>query len=280
MAKENILDKFTVFDLLNGASPDLSTEERLRPWRHNRSHSFRLPLLRIWDTFSGSQPDEHNKMNSRAPNKRLDNIESRRTSLATHINHEDWMPTPFVSFTSSPAAVNELAEWRKLRRGDQTLTAIDPSIRISNGLPILDLAAEMEHYDISNPYGKKDQYCIDHYVCLWQVTEDEIISHWKWDELAASENWYEDIVMPAFQNFSQSSIPKAEDSDLSKIMDRLSLHDESPDAASYLSEVPGTLSVGHNCFSENEFWVSDNSADEGCYYDGENEDWDTDDEVE
>jgi hypothetical protein len=217
-----MLDKCKVLDLLNREPLELSSEERLHPWGHNPSQSFRLPLLRIWDTFSGSQPDEQNRMSSRAPNKRLDTPESRRFSLTTHINHQDWTPTPFISFTSSPTAVTELAEWRKQKRGLQTLTAIDPNIRIRNNLPILDLATEMKHYNITNPYGKRDQYCVDHYVCLWQVTENEIIGHWRWNKLTEVENWYEDIIIPAFQNFHQAPLPKTEGSDLITIMDKLS----------------------------------------------------------
>jgi len=80
----------------------------------------------------------------------------------------------------------------------------------------------MKHYDITNPYGKRDQYCIDHYICLWQATENEIIGHWEWNELARAKDWYKDIVMPAFRNSNQGPVPKAKSSDLSIIMDRLS----------------------------------------------------------
>jgi len=218
-------------------------------------------------------------MPSRAPNKRLDTLESRRFSLTTHINHQDWTPTPFISFTSSPRAVTELAEWRKQKRGVQTLTAIDPNIRIRNNLPILDLATEMEHYDITNPYGKREQYCIDHYVCLWQVTEKEIIGHWKWNELAGVENWYEDIIIPAFRNFNQAPLPKTEDSDLSTIMDTLSLHDESKEIAGCVADGQGTISGGHEYVHEDEFCLSDDSPDDGFYYYGEG-DYNTDDDIE
>ena len=90
-----------------------------------------------------------------------------------------------------------------------------------NGLPILDLAAEMEHYNIPNPYGKRVQYCVNHYTCLCQVMENEIIGHWNWDELAAEGDWYEDVIMPAFRSFIPESVRRTEDSDMSVIMDRL-----------------------------------------------------------
>jgi hypothetical protein len=221
MTEEYALDKAKVLDLLNTASPTLSTEEQLHPWKSSCFQSFNLPLLRIWDPYSGSIPDKQNRMSSRAPNRRLDTIDSRKISLATHINHSSWTPTPYISFTSSPVAVEKLAEQRRPRRGPQTLTVIDPNIRLRNGLPILDFAAEMEHYNISNPYGSRDRYCIDHYLCLWQVTENEIIGQWEWDELVVSGNWYQDIVMPAFRDFNWRSSQNVDDFDLSKIMDRL-----------------------------------------------------------
>jgi hypothetical protein len=78
----------------------------------------------------------------------------------------------------------------------------------SKHLPILDLDAEMSHYNISNPYGEHGQYCIDHYICLWKITEREIVGHWEWDEFIASGNWYEDIIMPAFRDFVRRSAEK------------------------------------------------------------------------
>jgi hypothetical protein len=160
-------------------------------------------------------------MSSRAPDQRLDTFEARRTTLSTHINHKNWTPTPYISFTSSPPAIEELAKWRKTKRGAQKLTVINPNIRLRNGLPILDLAAEMEYYGISNPYGERDRYCVDHYICLWQVTEEEIIGHWNWDELVKPVNWYQEIVQPAFQDSNRSSIPVLADSYMSLLMNRL-----------------------------------------------------------
>jgi hypothetical protein len=215
-----VLDRYQVLGRLTSASKT-SREEQLHPWQSSCLDSFSFPLLRTWDSFSGSQPDEQKRMSSRAPNKRLDTSDSRRISLATHINHRDWTPTPYISFTSSPAAVEELAMQRRSKRGAQTLTVIGPNVRLRKGLPILNLYQEMEHYGISNPYGSWSRYCVDHYICLWQVTEEEIVGHWKWDELAVSENWFEDTVMPAFRDFDQKSKQRADNTDLSEIMDRL-----------------------------------------------------------
>lgn len=176
-----------------------SNEEKLHPWHANRCQPFTQPFLRLWDCYSGSQPDSEGRMLARAPRHRLDTAESRRYSLTTHINHGIWEPTPYISFTTSPAAVEDLAELRARRgnRGSQTLTVLDPNIRLKLGLPILDVAAEMDHYEILDPYGKSNRYYVNHYACLWEVTEGEVVGHWQWDEINKTENWHQNIIIPA-----------------------------------------------------------------------------------
>jgi hypothetical protein len=202
--------------------------------------------------------------------------------------------TPYISFTSSPRAVEELAEQRRQKRGLQTFTVIDPNTRLRNGLPILDLGAEMEHYDVRNPYGRRDRYCANHYVCLWQVTEEEIIGHWKWDELLESGNWYEDIIMPAFRAFSQRSTEKAKGPELSTIMAMLcckpqisatisqadrEVNDQQTDTVSHSIEEPYTWNerIAHS--SGDDTWISDDKANKRFDFTLE-DDWDTNYEVE
>ena len=235
MTEQYVLDRVKVRNLLNRASSAASTsttEEQLHPWYSSCFSSFNLPLMRLWDSKSGSQLDEKKRMNSRAPRERLDTTTSRERSLAIHINHANWTHTPYISFTSSPTAIEELAEWRQPKRGCQTLTVIHPNTRLRNGLPILDFAAEMKHYNVRNPYGGQNKYCKDHYICLWQVTEKEIIGHWNWDELVESGNWYEDIIMPAFREFSKYS-------DLSVIMDKLCCKSHSPPFCAVANKASG-----------------------------------------
>ena len=112
-------------------------------------------------------------MKSRASRQRLDTRESRREFSGTHINHKKRQPTPYISFTTSPAAIQELADWRANRRGPQTLTVVDPNTRIADRLPIIDVRAEMDHYRVKDPYGKSNIYYIDHYLCLWELTGGE-----------------------------------------------------------------------------------------------------------
>lgn len=94
----------------------LLTEEQLHSWSTGRSQSFDRPLLRVWDRCSGSQPDETGCMKSRAPLQRLNTVESRKTSLTTHLNHNDWTLTLYISFTISPAAIQDLATFRSQRK--------------------------------------------------------------------------------------------------------------------------------------------------------------------
>lgn len=129
------------------------------------------PLLRVWDSFSGSIPDQssQNRMLARLPRGELATKDARKTSLAIHANNSDWTSTPYISFTSRPGAASNLAESRRLdrpQRGDQYLVAIDPRQRLRQGLPILDMGKEMGVYGVGNPYPYENNYYTDHYLCL------------------------------------------------------------------------------------------------------------------
>jgi hypothetical protein len=63
-------------------------EDLQHSWSNHRFPPFEKPFLRIWDCYSGSQPDNEDRMKSRASRQRLDTRESRKESLATHINHK------------------------------------------------------------------------------------------------------------------------------------------------------------------------------------------------
>lgn len=147
-------------------------------------------------------------MKSRAERERLDTIKSRMDSLTIHIDHKVWIPTPYISFTTSPSKIEDLANLRAQRtyRGPHTLTVVDPNTRIRNGLPVLHVADEMKHYGIADPYGKLNEYYEDHYVCLWEVTKEEIVGHWQWNDLIAHENWYQEIIMPAFRQDDRKAV--------------------------------------------------------------------------
>lgn len=81
-------------------------------------------------------------------------------------------------------------------------------------LPILDIAAEMAHYGVQDPYGKSNQYYVDHYLCVWEVSKQEIIGHWRWEKLAADGQWYENIIQPAFRKQNRQIEPSSTVEDL------------------------------------------------------------------
>ncbi|PVH90682.1 hypothetical protein DM02DRAFT_710326 [Periconia macrospinosa] len=211
--RPEVLTRRKALRLLNAdiGNPFIPSEEQRHPWSVDpiqRLHSplLRGPLLRVWDYFSGSQPEGDNRMLSRSPDQRLNTEQARKTSLASHLDHKVWEPTPYISFTKSPSTIEEIVAWRSPKRGAQTLTVIDPNARLNNGLPILDVVAEMEHYGIQDPYNNGNRYYIDHYVCLWEVTKEEIVDHYEWEELAKHANWYEEVIMPAFRKFSRKNV--------------------------------------------------------------------------
>lgn len=211
----------------NIVNPCVRSEEERHPWQASETQRLDFPLLRIRDVYSGSNPNRDGRMLSRSPNQPLTTEQARKTSLAIHLNHRIWRPTPYISFTKSARAIEDLAKWRSTRRGDQTLTVIDPATRLGNGLPILDIAAEMKHYDIPDPYNKGMEYYVDHYVCLWEATAEEIVGHYKWEELADNKDWFDDIIAPGFRKFkrkkkSQSISIGLSTFDMSTIMESLS----------------------------------------------------------
>jgi hypothetical protein len=198
------------------ANPLKKVHEDRNQWSCKDPSMLDCPLLRIWDCCSGSKPDADGRMLSRAPRRSLDTRKARKDSLTVHLDHRIWEPTPYISFRTSATATTDLAcrRARNNNRGPQTLTAIDPKIRVARGLPVLDVAAEMKYYSISNPYHRGDEYNGNHYVCLWEVTPEEVVGHWEWDEWANNENWYEEVVMPAFKEFREARKPEPRPSPL------------------------------------------------------------------
>ncbi|KAF1966035.1 hypothetical protein BU23DRAFT_560605 [Bimuria novae-zelandiae CBS 107.79] len=214
----------------NKFNPFIPFEEQRHPWSVNKSQELDCPLLRIWDMNSGSQPNDDNCMLSRSPTRPLDTEQARRDTLAVHLNNGIWTPTPYISFSKSASAIEDLAKFRISKgREVQNLTVINPAARYRNGLPILDVAAEMEHYCIPDPYGKGGKYYINHYVCLWEVTEEEIVGHYKWAELAKTTHWYNEVIIPAFlrsggEKKLESAPTRASAFDMSTMIESLPKH--------------------------------------------------------
>ena len=233
MAQSSHLDREAVLDLLyppgqKRKASDL--EEHRNPWRPipGASHPWDVPLLRVMAGYTGSQPDEDNCMTARAARQRLTTHEARKAALDIHVNYKTWLPTPFISFTKSPTRIDELV--RKMpHRGWHTLVAIDPKRRLKKHLPILDLSREMAKYGVEDPYGKSGQFYPDEYLCPWEVTGEEVIGVWKWNELTRCKDWYQEKIMPTFRDSRNRSCdssaegPKQPSPEpLSELLERLS----------------------------------------------------------
>lgn len=196
-------------------STSTSAEEK-RPWARRWAPALRqlLPgsvldelwdcvLMRTYDGISGSLPDHNCRMLARDAEMRLDKEEKRKETLSNHSNHSIWKPTPYISFTKSPQDLEILANWRATReRGDQQIVVVDPQVRFELHLPILRYSEELEHYSINPAYHAN--YWHNHYLCLWEVTPQEVVGVWQWNHLKNKLNWYDEVVMPAVQRYREN----------------------------------------------------------------------------
>ncbi|EMD86646.1 hypothetical protein COCC4DRAFT_200461 [Bipolaris maydis ATCC 48331] len=67
----------------------------------------------------------------------------------------------------------------------------------------------MDYHCTPDPYKRGTRYYIDHYVFLWEVTEEEFVGHYQWKDLAKIANWYNGVIMPAFSRFSGRRRPES-----------------------------------------------------------------------
>jgi len=63
---------------------DFVAEDLQHSWSDNRFLPFEIPFLRIWDLYSGNQPDGANRMMSRPPRQSLDTWKSEDLLDSTH----------------------------------------------------------------------------------------------------------------------------------------------------------------------------------------------------
>jgi hypothetical protein len=192
------------------------TEEVIHPWHtqpavSHRSREWVIPLMRVRDWLTDDEPDpETGIMRSRAHRATLRTAAERKNALTIHLNHANWTATPFLSFSSSPSAIWEIAEFRRQPergRGAQTITVINPDARTHAGLPTISVAQAMKDYRVDFPahYWKKT-YDKDYHLCLWEVSREEIVGHYEWDTLRNNPDWYQEIILPAYQDHERRRI--------------------------------------------------------------------------
>ena len=112
--------------------------------------------MRTSDAMSGSHPNnDSRRMLARDARMRLDEEDTRRETLKKHADHTNRKDTPYISFTSSPQSLQELADWRGTgNRGDQWIVVVDPRVRFELGLPILRYSEEIAYYGIEPRYTR------------------------------------------------------------------------------------------------------------------------------
>lgn len=65
---------------------------------------------------------------------------------------------------------------------------------------------------------------------MFQVTEDEVVRHWNWNELSHIDGWYELIVLPAFKKHErkyekalrrEKEYEEGKEAEVASLMDKL-----------------------------------------------------------
>lgn len=174
-------------------------------WPSDYGDVWERPLLRIWDKWSGSQPSRNDRMLARDKRGSLNTFDLRRVSLLQHASYKVREPTPYISFTNSANRAQAIAEFRKAGgqqgqrkpRPGQCLTVVDPRSSFRLGLPVLKYKDEMHYYGLQDPYRRDFSHYEDEYLCLWEVTPEEVVGTWEWDELIKKKDWYGEVVQPA-----------------------------------------------------------------------------------
>ncbi|KAI3054685.1 hypothetical protein CBS147353_11408 [Aspergillus niger] len=161
-------------------------------------------------------------MLARSPRERLDTFKARKEFLSIHPNYRRWEPTPFISFTQSPQQLQDIANDREERRNRfQTITVINPNVRIQKGLPMLSIEIEMAHYGVPDPYRRANEYYKNHHICLWEVTEEDFVGNWDWDSLVDFGPWYEQIILSAFKAHNDKYEARGEAFKMAALQDAL-----------------------------------------------------------
>lgn len=68
---------------------------------------------------------------------------------------------------------------------------------------MLEMESELRYYEVPDPYGREYLYYKDEYLCVWEITPDEVVDHWDWDNLIENMQWYEEEILPAFEKHNK-----------------------------------------------------------------------------
>ncbi|RDW93806.1 uncharacterized protein DSM5745_01128 [Aspergillus mulundensis] len=88
----------------------------------------------------------------------------------------------------------------------RVVSVINPNVSREMRRHVLDVEAQARHYNLDGKATRKHDVYAKYrgwYFYEENVTPDEIVGHWKWDDLAKNECWYEDVIMPAFKKHDE-----------------------------------------------------------------------------
>ncbi|KAJ5707065.1 hypothetical protein N7488_006866 [Penicillium malachiteum] len=90
------------------------------------------------------------------------------------------------------------------------LTVIDLMVRVEKKLPVLQMRSEAYHYNVINKCqcgmkGDWYSYYMSHELCLWEVTKEEIVGTWAWEDFWKYPDWYEEVILPAYRAHSEEA---------------------------------------------------------------------------
>ncbi|KAJ5640493.1 hypothetical protein N7528_000118 [Penicillium herquei] len=198
------LDESTCYSLLY---PRELQEQSYRDWGGTLHPG--KPLLRTWDEHSRNKIDESGRILASAPRQPLRTKQSRKLALAIHASRNKSKPTPFISCTHDKYTAEHYARM-KSRRGTQMLTVIDLMVRVEKRLPVLQMRSEAYYYNVINKCqcgmrGDSYSYYLNHQLCLWEVTKEEIVGTWAWEDLWKYPDWYGEVILPAYIAHSEGA---------------------------------------------------------------------------
>ncbi|PYH96509.1 hypothetical protein BO71DRAFT_439468 [Aspergillus ellipticus CBS 707.79] len=197
----------------------LEDEEAFHTWTQ-LSTGLTYPLLMTQNHDCSNIHHKGEGMLSGSPDAHLSNAETRTGHLTRHMNASPnaraTTKGPFLHFTLDPDRLSDIASSLGSRTGKaQTITVISPLVRAVVGLPVLNLEDELWYYEVELPGGKVAYRAYDEdFLCLWQITEPEIVGHWEWEDLKGIEGWYGKIVMPAFKKHCEIYFGDCEEGEL------------------------------------------------------------------
>ncbi|CAG8215028.1 unnamed protein product [Penicillium olsonii] len=155
---------------------------------------------------------------------------------------------------------------------------INPNVRIGNGLPILEMKSELRHYEVQDPYGRGYSDNKDQYLCLWEVTPDEVVAHWDWDGLLEDVCWDGDKILPAFKEQNVRFLGRCQTETTCHMS---TLHSTLPIILSWNKDELSAADLDHSRKSDSFSNANrSSSGDEENWQIGDDTCWDTDYEAE